>query len=291
MLLEGESRAEFEALEAWWFEQYDGTGECRPLLEEAALNEWLLQRTQRSFLQVERGLSARDAGEWTAEDLHRLGLMLRYKTAAERSFHRSMAAVERFRRTRVYEELAQARRKQPAEEEQDDPAQRELEEQEAKWAEVVVKPALTQYVWVDEVDGNVVTTLKPTNEELRAQLAVREPKAERIFRRLTFWMGDVPPEYAWVQEQLPARSNARQQVMVPEEWLWAVEREKGDPSGHVGPVEADPSWDFGTLLEGLGRGARPREQPSVQEPDADEVEEPDAALVNEEPDEEEPKAA
>ena len=107
--MKGENREDFEALESWWLANYDVEQGMRPLLEEAVLNEWLLKRTQRNYLAVEARLAESDANEWTAEDMHRLALMQRYKTAAERAFHRSWAALERFRRTRVYEGLAEAR--------------------------------------------------------------------------------------------------------------------------------------------------------------------------------------
>ena len=63
-------------------------------------NEWLLRKTHRNYLEVGEQLAKTDPKEWTEAQMDRLNVMLRLKTAAEQSFHRSLAAVERFSHTR-----------------------------------------------------------------------------------------------------------------------------------------------------------------------------------------------
>ncbi len=249
VIVKGEKPEDFDALQAWWFSNYETETGARPLLEEAALNEWLLHRTQRNYLAVDARLAESDANEWTAEQMQRLNLMLRYKTAAERSFHRSMAAVERFRRTRVYEALAEERMQ--AQREERERRRREYEEETAPRVPTMVDrllampkpvpvPALEQHVNVTQDGEDTVTTLTPSNEALLAQAETMEPKPLRVFRNLCIspWLAT---EYVWVKE-LPGTSECRTQVMTFDEWLRALEREKAIPGGHLGPVERDPTW-------------------------------------------------
>ncbi len=248
LIVKGERQEDYDELHERWFSSYDTAQAGQSLLEEAVLNEWLLKRSQRNYLAVDAGLAESDPNDWTAEQLHRLGLMLRYKTTAERSFHRSVAAVERFRRTRVYEAIAMAR----AEQQVADRERRECEEAEEDEPELTVRekleampklekvPEITQYVTVRVVDEKTVTTLSPSNEELLEQSKAMEPPPVRVYRMLHIspW---APEEYWWAQD-LPGTSKSREQVMKFDEWLQAMEREKETEGGHVGPAELDPVW-------------------------------------------------
>ncbi len=248
LIVKGERQEDYDELHEHWFSSYDAEQAGRSLLEEAVLNEWLLKRSQRNYLAVDARLQESDPNDWTEEQLHRLGLMQRYKTGAERSFHRSVAAVERFRRTRVYEAIAMAR----ADERVADRERRECEEAEEDEPELTVRekleavpklekvPEITQYVTVRVVDEKTVTTLSPSNEELLEQSKAMEPPPERVFRMLHIspW---APEEYWWAQD-LPGQSKSREQVMKFDEWLQAMEREKETEGGHVGPAELDPAW-------------------------------------------------
>jgi hypothetical protein len=68
------------------------------LVEQLILNDWLLQRANRRMLEAE-------AAPADAEYEHRLELMQRYKTSAERAFYRALAAMEALRKDRRYDEL------------------------------------------------------------------------------------------------------------------------------------------------------------------------------------------
>ena len=71
---------------------------------------------------MQEALAGVDPWEWTPEQEHKLQLMLRSKTAAERSFYCSVAAIERFRKVRVQEQVSSKRKSLPKPEEapQDD---------------------------------------------------------------------------------------------------------------------------------------------------------------------------
>ena len=244
-----ETPEEFEELHARWFSGYDAEQAGRSLLEETVLNEWLLKRAQRNQLTVEARMGGTDPNDWTPEQFHRLHLMVRYKTAAERSFHRSVAAVERFRRVRVYEGFAQERA-QGQREKRAEKRERQAVEEEEKPVQFKLRPrikhppSVVQQVWVRRTDGETGTTLWPTNAELAEQMETTEPRPVRVFRDIHIfdWL---PPEYEWVVENLPGESTWRPQVMTVEEWRRAVEREKTIEGGHVGPVQLDASWNDG----------------------------------------------
>ncbi len=255
MLVKGEQPEDLEALREWWFSHYDGD-QARPFVEAAFLDEWLLKRAQRNYLAVEAQLAETDATEWTEEQMHRLALMQRYKTAAERSFARSSGAVERFRRVRVYEALAEERAE--AQREEREWRRREYEEENAPRVPTTVDkllampkpvpvPALEQHVNVTQEGEDTVTTLTPSNEALLAQAEAMEPKPLRVFRnlRISPWLAS---EYVWVKD-LPGTTECRTQVMTFEEWLKALEREKAIAGGHLGPVERDPTWVDDLLKE------------------------------------------
>lgn len=248
LIVAGERQEDYDALRERWFSSYDAAQAGQSLLEEAVLNEWLLWRAQRNFLAIDARLAESDPNDWTAEQMDRLHLMQRYKTGAERSFHRSVAALERFRRTRVYEALAQERaeervvdrkRRKRAEEEDEEPEMTAQEKFEAM-PKLRKAPAVTQWVTVRVVDEKTVTTVKPSNEELFEQSRAMEPPPERVHRVVSIqpWLVE---EYRWAAD-LPGSSNCREQVMTFEEWVRLTGREKERDGGPVGPAELDAEW-------------------------------------------------
>ncbi len=107
VLVGDERQEDFDRLRQNWFDTYKPEGQgTESLLEECIYNDWVLRRVQRQYHAVEQRLAECNPMDWTPEMEHKLQLMLRYKTAAERSFHRSLQAIERFRREAVYELLA-----------------------------------------------------------------------------------------------------------------------------------------------------------------------------------------
>lgn len=117
-----EKQEDFDRLRAYWFNEFaaviPGTEDpqaaksaqdvwsplcaaSEALVEQLVLDHWLLKRAQRNYISVEYELSASDPMQWLPGDEHKLRLMIRYKTAAERSFDRSLRAVQRFMKERI----------------------------------------------------------------------------------------------------------------------------------------------------------------------------------------------
>jgi hypothetical protein len=123
LLVSGERQEDFDALRDYWFAEFAAhvPGSQDPLaaeslIEELALNHWLLKRAQRNYIAVEYELSATEPMHWLPADERKLHLMLRYKAAAERSFDRSLRAVEKFVKDRLSTLAAIARAPEPARE-------------------------------------------------------------------------------------------------------------------------------------------------------------------------------
>src|SRR5690348_7702443 len=91
LIVPGERQEDFDALLNNLLEEYSPeTPDARNLVEDAALARWFLWRRQRAFNSVESALYAQqaDPAEWPPEAFHKLALLDRYKTAAERSLTR-----------------------------------------------------------------------------------------------------------------------------------------------------------------------------------------------------------
>jgi hypothetical protein len=103
LILADESEEEYQETRHGWFASYEPEGyhETR-LVEQVILNDWLLKRANRRMLETEAQVDAEDY--W-----HRVELMQRYKTTAERAFYRALAAVEGLRKDHRNEWLMQER--------------------------------------------------------------------------------------------------------------------------------------------------------------------------------------
>ncbi|MBV9083033.1 MAG: hypothetical protein JOZ62_10175, partial [Acidobacteriaceae bacterium] len=116
VILSDESQAEYDALRAGWFEEYEpGTFASESLIDKLVLEDWLLKRAERRVVEAEERLEASgDAMQWTEEQHKHLQLMHRYKTTAERAFYRSWRAVEQLRGSRMREAFAMERMREHA---------------------------------------------------------------------------------------------------------------------------------------------------------------------------------
>ena len=118
-LVKDEFQEDFDRLRQGWLAAYEPDDDAAAsLLEQVILNDWQLRRVQGQYQAMQEKLDEIDPWEWTPEQEHKLNLMLRYKTASERSFYRSVAAIERFRKVRVQEHVSSKRK--PDEAPQDD---------------------------------------------------------------------------------------------------------------------------------------------------------------------------
>jgi hypothetical protein len=96
---------------------------------------------------------------------------------------------------------------------------------------------LNQWIEVEFENGQTVTTLYPSNEELIEEGKAMFPPPDMVYRRLNF-PATIPPEYYWVTENPEARARGGTgiQRMMVDTWLEVIEREKADGTGHVGPT-------------------------------------------------------
>jgi hypothetical protein len=262
-ILKGERREDYDALWTQWLDDYEPENDGDFAKVTAVVDaDWRLQRTERSYTNVERALHevSLDAAEWPEELLHRLQLMQRYRTSAENSLHKAVRLLEFIKARRDSEERAYQRRR-------DDLAQRypaeaeahkkfdELLAQQAKAAaeasrarqvfqgQHAVKPRekvvrLEQWAEIRVLDGYTWTELSPSNVELIAHGQRLMPPPNLVTRHLNFPDG-VPAEYAWVgvrDAKQRARGMSGTQQMTVEAWLEVIEREAAVEGAHLLPA-------------------------------------------------------
>ncbi len=95
LLLPGERQEDFDILYDRWMSAYDPEDDAtRELVEHLILEKWFLERNIRRYLQLEQELAKVDFISWTDQQHKNFQLALRYKTTAERSVGRAMAALD-----------------------------------------------------------------------------------------------------------------------------------------------------------------------------------------------------
>jgi hypothetical protein len=100
VLVPGESHEDYEQLWKTWLSRYTPTSpadlELIRLTVDAA---WRMQRSERAYQEVEASLLATaTADKWTDDQLRRLLLMQRYKTADANAFHKCVRLLETIRK-------------------------------------------------------------------------------------------------------------------------------------------------------------------------------------------------
>jgi len=177
LIVPGERTEDFDALLNDLLEEYSPeTPDARNLVEDAALARWFLWRRQRAFNSVESALYAAqpDPALWPPEAFHKLALLDRYKTAAERSLKRilqSLSALQRARKQEAQSKLAIARATVALD---------QLErEQWKKACNRFDRPTVVQEITVQIKNGETVTQMSPQNGALVHELgrAVHPPRA------------------------------------------------------------------------------------------------------------------
>lgn len=217
VILEGETQEDYDALREGWLTHF-GPGEfaAERLVERVILNDWLVERASRWLLEAQAAVACGgDPMEWSEEKLHRLDLMLRYQTSAERAFYRSWRAAENLRKEAVKPVQSRVREKVAAVEE------------ESVFDIGPKTPTVDQWVQVRVEEGKTVSKVTPSNERVAQEAREMIPPAEDVVRRYLF-RGRVPEAYYWTteEEQIRAHGGAVVFRMSLEEWRGLVEREK-----------------------------------------------------------------
>lgn len=241
-ILPDERQEDYDKVAYGWKAEYEPEGYMEERLVELLIeNDWMLRRVMRRLKETEEGT-------------HDFDLMLRYKTTAERSFYRSLNAVQQLRKDRirmdkilrdVSKELQQAQaeldKRPPAADKGSKPetpltkAQQLFRGQKpAKKAKKI--PVLDQWVEIEIQDGKTVTQLYPPNDEL-IKAGQRMPAAPELVQRRLHFVHRVPPEYYWTTDDPVARERGGlgTQRMTVDTWLEVIEREQAGGTGHIGP--------------------------------------------------------
>ncbi len=277
LILPDETPEEYEGTRSGWYREFEPEGyhEVR-LVDLLVRNDWLLKRAHRRLLEVEAAVvdcrENANPADWTAEQEHKVELMQRYKTAAERAFYRSLSAAEHLRKDKmryderyanVKSELEQtksllnetaAQLKVHENAKRDEPTNKAARGVKAKSDAPLTKAQMTfqgqksakkrrkiaildQWVEIEiALDGRTVTTQYPPNETLIANGQKMWPAPEMVYRRLHFVHG-VPDEYAWttVEDSIRETGGLAIQRMSVDTWLDLIEVEKESGTGHLLP--------------------------------------------------------
>ncbi len=99
-LMQGESEQEWNELRQAWLDDYKpDSSTMLSLVLQAFDAEWQLRRGVRRYDEAEQTMPEH-VWEWSDSDHKRLERFTRYRTTAERSFHRARNAVEQTRRNK-----------------------------------------------------------------------------------------------------------------------------------------------------------------------------------------------
>ncbi len=275
LILPDEKEEDWNALRQSWLDDYQPDNQTfASMLEQTARAQWFLWRKTRQYNECEQSLSAKYAAsiDWSEEDHLKVERFTRYRTTAERAFHRERNAVEQIRKNRALEahrrelldlELAREARtnaktsaksaKQVDPEPSGPFANFDLDAYLTK--RVTVLPQLTQYVDVIYEDGKTTTKASPSNEVLLEKSKTMDPPPVVVTRSMSFH-GGIPAIYRWVRKEVPGISTGRDQELTFDEWLIVIEqeRERFLATGHIGPKDladlalCDMSWEDAKII-------------------------------------------
>ena len=249
LLAPGETQEEFDALAAIWRGHFRPDNDSSRLLVERLIrNEWMLARAERNLLNAEASAAGcgDDPLEWPEETVHRLHLMQRYKTAAERAALRSyqlMRQLEndniqaRLQHRKMLKEVAKERMELVRARQGEQASEQRLPEapwQESAAQENAPSPVVQRIEVHIEYGRTVTAQVSPSNAELIAQVAAMNPRPE-LKRRFVFRDG-VPAEYGWLLKGRSREYPAGSVISVDlsyEELLLSDERERANGDGHL----------------------------------------------------------
>jgi hypothetical protein len=241
VILEGESQEAYDLIKYEWNEEFGPeTYMEKRLVEILVENDWFLRRAGRRLHEAEA-------------EQGNIELMQRYRTSAERSFYRSLNALQQLRKHYMIIDRELDKKNKELAKRPPAPVEAPKETPKAKAEAPLTKgqplfrgqahpkklkktPILDQWIEIEVEDGKTVTKLYPSNEQLIKEGQAMLPPPEMVYRRLHF-VGPVPPEYYWTTDDLTAREmgGMGNQRMTVETWLKVIERERAAGTGHVGP--------------------------------------------------------
>jgi hypothetical protein len=110
VLLPGENQQDLDDLYNRWIDAFqpDSTAAFE-LIEELVLSKWFLLRNERRYSEVEQHLAPFPFITWTPEQHKEYQLVLRYRTAAERSANKALREVEDYFKNRRAEDTHRSR--------------------------------------------------------------------------------------------------------------------------------------------------------------------------------------
>ncbi|MGH9582557.1 MAG: hypothetical protein ACRD4O_06445 [Bryobacteraceae bacterium] len=260
LILPDENEDDFNELKEGWFADYNPeTLPAHALVWETVTAHWHLLRVHRRYNEAELALFKNQPNPllWSEDQHKSIERFTRYRTAAERSFHRVFNALEQLRKSRHREADLLRRAEERAaviqlrwmKAQQDSqpksvprppqpaPAPKEgfFCGQNAKKNQRKI-PILDQWAEITIVNGQTVTLLVPSNKELIEEGKAMDPPPELVYRRLNFVDG-IPSEYHWATASLERRERGGMatQRMTVETWLETIAREEAAATGHIGP--------------------------------------------------------
>ena len=250
VILADEQQEDYDQMARNWKEEFGPETYMETRLVGILIdNDWFLRRAMRRLHEAE-------AGDGKIE------LMQRYKTSAERSFYRSLNALQQLRKDLMRQEKhaewwkdragklekeLETRPAAPIQEPKPKSGENAKAEAPLTKAQQLFRgqkhpkkrkkiPILDQWIEIEIQDGKTVTTLYPSNEELIKQGQGMLPAPEMVYRRMNFVHG-VPSEYYWTTDDPAARERGGMgiQRMTVDTWLEAIEKESASGTGYVGP--------------------------------------------------------
>lgn len=256
MLIPGEKEEELHALRDGWLADYDPPTETAlTLVLETVKEYWFQLRNERYYNKTLYSLPE-DLTQWSEPQHKAVERAHRYLTAAHRRFHRAFQDLEHYYKIHGYQKpksgtgsqfsernapeskptpIPEIRCLSPVAPSQTPPKQNFFTGRDAPKNRRKI-PLLDQWVEISsDENGNTVTQLYPSNEELIEEGHRMDPPPELVYRRLHFY-GGIPPEYFWATSSPELRDSGGMatQRMTVDTWLETIEREKQSGTGHVG---------------------------------------------------------
>ncbi len=211
-VLADESPDEYQRHHAGWLEQFAPQNFLEEqLVEQVIWNSWLMKRATRRAMDTEGAVAGGEgqceAADWSEAQEHKLQLMQRYKTAAERAFYKSLEVLRKVRKDHLNFELTILKLTKENEEfrgrekAREEARERQPEASSAKPKKKEKLAVLEQWADISTNEaGRTVTKLVPSNDELQKEASKMKREPDLVYRRL-FFAGPVPAEYRWTTER------------------------------------------------------------------------------------------